>query len=386
MRTFPGRNGTFGFVREHSSHVRLCVVLLVCVSVGVGLSGCGLPGYYGHLISGHTDLMRARQPVADVVAGAATPEPIRHKLVLSEQLREFAQAQLQLPVDDAYSEYVTLDRDWATWNLFAAPPLSLSPKQWCYPVVGCASYRGYFDQARAERDAQKLRDKGFEVYASGAIAYSTLGWFDDPITTPMLAGSDAWFTELLFHELVHRRFYLKGDTRFNESLATAVAREGVRRWLVRNRATGDEVADQLSHDQSLTDAQDSMVRRDAAREHVLALVDETREMLMSLYQSEQTDSVKMALRDEMRADLRQAFSLALAGNPDLAGYRNWFDGPLNNAQLNTFADYEGWVAAFDVMLSGCDGEWPCFWQKVEQIAALPAEQRTAALQSYAWHR
>lgn len=365
-------------VARHS-RVRYVVALLVAVIVGSALTGCRhLPGYYGHLIGGHTDLMRARQPVAQALANPDTPEAIRHKLVLSEQLRRFAQVQLQLPVEGAYSEYVSLDREWATWNLFAAPPLSLSPKQWCYPVVGCASYRGYFDQARAERYAQTLREQGFEVYAGGAIAYSTLGWFDDPLTTPMLAGSDAWFAELLFHELVHRRFYLKGDTRFNESLATAVAREGVRRWLGQ--------ADQVRDDSAVKEAQDSMLRRDAAREHVMALVDETREMLMSLYQSEQTDSDKIAQRDEMRAELRQAFSLALAENPDLAGYQRWFEGPLNNAQLNTLADYEGWVASFDVMLSGCEGEWPCFWQEVEQIAALPAEQRTAALQSYAWHR
>lgn len=384
MRTSPEHNGFVSGYRKGCT--RLCAAMLAVAIATITLTGCHLPGYYGHLIGGHTELMRARQPLADVLANPATPESIQHKLVLSEQLRQFAQVQLHLPVDGAYSEYVTLDRDWATWNLFAAPPLSLSPKQWCYPVVGCASYRGYFDQMRAERDAQKLRDQGLEVYAGGAVAYSTLGWFNDPITTPMLAGSDVWFIELLFHELVHRRFYLKGDTRFNESLATAVAREGVRRWLAHDKAAGDEVRNQVSHAQALKEAEDSMLRRDAAREHVLALVDETREMLMSLYQSEQTDSDKMALRDEMRADLRQAFSVALADNPDLSGYQRWFDGPLNNAQLNTLADYEGWVAAFDVMLWGCGGEWPCFWQKVEQIARLPAEQRTAQLQSYASHR
>jgi predicted aminopeptidase len=356
---------------------RCCVALLAAILVGSALTGClHLPGYYGHLIGGHTKLMRAREPITQVLANPTTPDPIRHKLALSEPLRQFAQEQLLLPVEGAYSEYVSLDREWATWNLFAAPPLSMSPKQWCYPVVGCANYRGYFDQARAERDAQTLRKQGLEVYAGGAIAYSTLGWFDDPLTTPMLAGSDAWFAELLFHELVHRRFYLKGDTRFNESLATSVAREGVRRWLALGGAS----------DSALKEAQDSMRRRDAAREHVLALVNEAREMLMSLYQSKQADSDKIALRDEIRAELRQAFALALAENPDLAGYQSWFDGPLNNAQLNTLADYEGWVVSFDVMLSGCDGEWSCFWQKVEQVAALPTEQRTAALQSYAWHR
>lgn len=331
------------------------------------LAGCQL-GYYSHLVGGHTRLMLDREPVEELLARDDLSSELRQRLQLAQQLRSFAARELALPVEGAYADYVALERDWITWNLFAAPPLSLQPHNWCYPMIGCANYRGYFDQARAGRDAEKLRGKGLEVYASGAIAYSTLGWFDDPLTTPMLAGSEFWFAELLFHELAHRRFYLKGDTRFNESLATSVARAGVRRWLA-------------SEPQRLAEAAMQMAQHAAARQQVLELVAGTCTALEALYASTLPEADKLARRDALRAELRQRYQAALAENPALAGYQRWFDGPLNNAQLNTLADYEGWVPAFDAVLAACDGDWACFWTEVERIADLPAEQRQALLET-----
>lgn len=332
------------------------------------LTGCQL-GYYAHLAGGHTRLMLDRVPVDEVLAGDDLPPELRQRLQLAQQLRAFAASELALPVGGAYADYVALERDWITWNLFAAAPLSLEPYRWCYPVIGCANYRGYFDQARAGRDAEKLRGKDLEVYASGAIAYSTLGWFDDPLTTPMLAGSELWFAELLFHELAHRRFYLKGDTRFNESLATAVARAGVRRWLA-------------TEPQRLAEAGRQMAAHEAARQQVLELVAAARTALDALYASPLPEADKLARRDALRAGLRQDYQAALAENPGLAGYQRWFAGPLNNAQLNTLTDYEGWVPGFDAVLAACDEDWACFWQEVERIADLPAEQRQALLEKH----
>jgi len=343
--------------------VKRPTVLLLSLLLG----GCQL-GYYGHLVSGHRQLMAARVPVAQVLEDPQLSPEIRHKLELSRTLRDFAATALALPVEDAYSDYVALGRDWATWNLFAAPPLSLAAKQWCYPIVGCASYRGYFDQQRADRDADKLRANGLEVYAGGAIAYSTLGWFDDPLTTPMLAGSDAGFAELLFHELAHRRFYLKGDTRFNESLATAVGRAGARQWLV---SQGQDEAPLLAR----------FAEREAARQQVLGLVGNTRDALSRLYQSDLEDAEKQQRRDQLRAQLRRDYLDALAVTPALAGYRHWFDGPLNNAQLATLADYEALVPGFNALLEQCEDDWACFWQAVERIAAEPAEQRNHRLEN-----
>lgn len=330
------------------------------------LTGCQA-GYYWHLARGHTALMRERVPVETVIADPATPEALRERLAHVDGMLSFAEQALALPVDDAYRTFVALERGVVVWNLFAAPALSLTPETWCFPIAGCSSYRGYFDMARAERDAQRMREQGLDVYGGGAIAYSTLGWFSDPLTTPMLRGTDADVAELLFHELAHRRFYLPGDTRFNESLATSVGREGARRWLA---AHGDP---------SLMSAlQDS----ERARARVIELVQAARGELATLYASPASESAQRAVKATIQARLREDYRAALALDPSLAPYQRWFDGPLNNAQLNTLSDYNQWVPAFDALLLHCGGQWPCFWREVARLADLPAPARTAQLNQW----
>ncbi|MBZ2189758.1 aminopeptidase [Alcanivorax sp. JB21] len=328
------------------------------------LSGCQA-GYYLHLAKGHTDLMRERVPVARVLADPQTPAALRERLQRADDMLVFAETALALPVDDAYRTYVALERGFVVWNLFAAPAYSLTPKTWCFPVAGCTSYRGFFDLERAAREAEALRQQGYDVYEGGAVAYSTLGWFADPLTTPMLAGDDAQIADLLFHELAHRRFYLKGDTRFNESLATSVGREGARRWLARH---GDPAL--------VVDMRQS----ERLRQQMLSLVAEAREALAILYDSESDEAVLAAGKAAVQAQLRRSFELAKEDEPALARYARWFAGPLNNAQLNTFSDYNQWVSGFDAVLLRCGGGWGCFWQEVERIAALPAQQRTRVMQ------
>lgn len=326
----------------------------------LSLTGCQ-SGYYWHLWRGHQTLMSARQPVADALADPALTESQQQQLQLSRALLRFAEQQLALPVGDAYQQYVPLERDWVVWNLFAAPAYSLSAKQWCYPLVGCAAYRGYFDRQRADKAAAQLRDEGLDVYGSGAIAYSTLGWFADPLTSVMLQGDTLWFSELLFHELVHRRYYRNGDTRFNESLATAVAREGVRRWLA---AHGDPAqAPQL-------------LARDAARQAFLALIADTRAALSSVYQSALAEPQMAQRKAAIIADLRRRYAKAREALPALAGYAEFFAGPLNNAQLNAVSDYHDRVPEFEQLLLDCGGRWPCFWQRVDTLPDSIVEEST----------
>lgn len=336
--------------------VSRAAILLLWVS----LSGCQA-GYYLHLAKGHTDLMRERVPVAEVLADPQTPVAVRERLRRTEDMLVFADTELALPVGDTYRTYVALERSAVVWNLFAAPAYSLTPLTWCFPVAGCTSYRGFFDLERAAREAEALREQGYDVYQGGAVAYSTLGWFADPLTTPMLAGNEAQVADLLFHELAHRRFYLKGDTRFNESLATSVGQEGARRWLA---AEGDPglMADR--------------VLADRLRQRVLTWVAEAREALAILYDSDADEAALASGKATVQAQLRASFEQARQDEPALDRYAGWFAGPLNNAQLNTFSDYNQWVGGFDSVLLRCGGYWECFWQEVERIATLPAQQRT----------
>lgn len=323
------------------------------------LSGCQA-GYYGHIASGHLSLMADRQPVEQVLETGVLSQHQRQQLLLSQQLLTFAGKRLDLPVKKVYRDYVSLPEDWVVWNLFAAPEFSFAPHRWCYPLIGCAGYRGYFSVARAERERQRLEDKGLQVYGAGAIAYSTLGWFRDPLTSAMLQGDELWLAELLFHELVHRRFYLKGDTRFNESLATAVAREGLRRWLA---AEGDPAQITV------------LTERDQARQAFLALVADARKELDQLYRAGLTAAQMRQAREQVIAGLRRRYAEARQALPALAGYADWFAGPLNNAQLNMVSDYHDQVPLFDATLLACGGDWQCFWREVERLAKLPATER-----------
>jgi predicted aminopeptidase len=333
--------------------------VVLTLTVCMLMAGCQA-GYYGHLARGHMALMSAREPVDKVLARQALTDHQRSQLLLSQSLLEFADRELALPASKVYRHYVPLQQEWVVWNLFAAPEFSLTPYQWCYPVAGCAGYRGYFNPERAHRDARRLEQQGLDVHGAGAIAYSTLGWFRDPLTSAMLLGDDLWFAELLFHELVHRHYYLKGDTRFNESLATAVAREGVRRWLAHHGDPG-RVA--------------RLEERDQARAAFLSLVSSTRDALQTLYQSGMTEQQMRVRKASIIQQLRDEYQEALSVQPGLAGYREWFAGPLNNAQLNMVSDYHDQVPLFDAALLACGGHWPCFWAEVERLARLAPEQR-----------
>lgn len=336
------------------------IVLLGCLT----LSGCQA-GYYWHLVQGHGALMADRKPVAEVLADESRPEPERQRLEQARAILTFAEDELNLPVGDSYRDYVALERDWVVWNLFAAPEFAMEPRSWCYPVAGCVTYRGYFDRQAAEEQAGRLRARGLDVYGAGAAAYSTLGWFEDPLTTPMLAREPAALAELLFHELAHRWLYVSGATRFNESLATALAAEATRRWLAHR---GD--AEAIRTWRARASASRTVTRRVRA----------TRRALKKLYARDLAPGTMRKHKRARQQELRDWYERARSREPALEAWKNWFDGPLNNAQLNTVLDYNDHVPAFDQVLLNCGGHWRCFRERVAELADMNARHRTRTLE------
>jgi predicted aminopeptidase len=208
---------------------RLIVVACVCLAVLLThLQGC----FYAQAVRGHMEVMQSRRPVDEILADPSAPADLKERLLLIQEARQFAVDELELPDNDSYTSYSDLERDYVVWNVFAAPEFSLKPKQWCFPVAGCVAYRGYFSRESAEKHAEGLRADGYDVAVGGVAAYSTLGKFADPVLSTMMRWSDAQLVATLFHELAHQLLYVKGDTQFNESFASAVADIGIRRWLV----------------------------------------------------------------------------------------------------------------------------------------------------------
>jgi predicted aminopeptidase len=333
------------------------------------LAGCATVGYYGQVVQGHFALLAAARPIAEWVGDPATPQTLRERLLRAKEIRRFAAAALALPDNRSYTEYADLKRPAAVWNVFAAPELSLELKTWCYPVLGCAGYRGYFDRSDADAMAAALRAAGYDVNVAPVPAYSTLGWFSDPLLNTFIFAPDAELARLVFHELAHQVVYARDDTPFNESFATAVEREGVRRWL---SAHGDD---------SQRAAYAAFAQR---REEFLALLLAHRRRLADVYASAEPDQAKRAAKQTILSELQQQYrQLRDERWNGFAGYDRFFSQQLNGAHLAAVGAYNDWVPAFEAMLAELGGDLPAFYAQVRRLGALDKPARIAALRRLA---
>ncbi|QXH35793.1 aminopeptidase [Pseudomonas muyukensis] len=336
---------------------------LVPVALGVLLSGCSSLAYYGQLAEGQWQLLRARQPVDKVIADPATGPLLRQHLQVAQQARVFASEQLKLPDNRSYRVYADLGRPYVVWNLFATPELSLQPVTHCFPIAGCVAYRGYYQQGAARGAAALLRADGLDVYVGGVEAYSTLGWFDDPILSSMVGWGDERLATVIFHELAHQRFYVQDDTAFNESFASFVEQEGTRQWRAARGLAATEAAS------------------GAQREQFIRLVLASRERLQAIYAGPLDDPgkrlAKQAEFERLRREYREVRDRDWAGD---RRFDAWIHGPMNNAKLLPFGLYDQWVPAFSQLFKDVGEDWLRFYQRVEELGRMPIDRRKAQLQ------
>jgi predicted aminopeptidase len=341
--------------------LRLAPVALLLVSLG----GCATVSYYTQAVSGQIELLNKRRPIPEVLQDPAVSDDVKRKLTLVQAARDFALRELALPDNGSYTSYADLGRPYAVWNVFAAEEFSVEPRQWCFPVAGCVAYRGYFAKEAAEAFAAELRAQGLEVYVAGVAAYSTLGWFADPVPSTLLARPDPELAALLFHELTHQRLYVADDSEFNESLATVVELEGARRWL---QARGEAAA------------QAAFTQRRMARDEFSARVLQLREALRALYAGVQTVEEKRAARrvlfDSFRRDIATLKTTRWQG---YTGFDAWVTTALNNAKLATIGVYYRDRAALEQLLANEGGDFRRFFSVAEALAKLTKDERRQRL-------
>lgn len=337
------------------SQIHLVLLLLT------GLQGCTTIGYYGQAVGGHMSLMMRGQPVQSVAADPQTAPALTQKLAVAVAARNFAREALELPVGNTFSEYVTLDHPWVVVNLVAVPELALEPHQWCYPVVGCQAYRGYFNLERAHKEQARFAEQGYDTLLGAVTAYSTLGWFDDPLHTGFTDLAEDRMVALIFHELAHRVVYIKKDTAFNESFATAVELEGLRLWLEREKSPSGfaQALLRLEH-----------------RNRTLALVNDTSNRLKELYQQQGQLDVEL-LRQQKASilnELARQYATLSRDYPEPGP----FGAPpvqLNNANVALFQQYNQHVPAFRQLLRDHGEDFGHFFQAVEALSRqAPAER------------
>ncbi len=344
---------------------RALLLLAGSFVAALGLSGCGTIRFYRQAMDGQAEILRKARPVSQVVEDRQTGPELKRKLALAQEVVRFAREQLDLPTEGRYDRYKDLHRKYVTWVVYAAPEFSLEGKKWWYPVVGSLKYRGFFSEAAAKEEAVALKARGYDVFAGGVEAYSTLGWFHDPILNTFLNTNDAQFAELLFHELTHVKLFIPGDTDFNEAFATANSEAAVRRWLA---AKGDRKA---------LENYDAELEKDR---QVIRLLLDTREKLKRLYEGPAIGAAAMrsrktAIFDELRVDYVR-LSRQWGGR---SRYDRTFAMPWNNARLNTVATYYDLVPGFERLLKANGGDPKRFYAAVQALGKLSQKERRAAL-------
>jgi predicted aminopeptidase len=337
----------------------LALLLLLAV-----VTGCASPGYYLHAVSGQIEILKKHRPVEEVLNDPATTPKTRQQLKLVQRLRDFASQELGLPDNRSYRSYADLERPFAIWNVFATPELSLAPKQWCFVFAGCVSYRGYFAREQAEKFTADLKRDGYDVYVGGVPAYSTLGWFNDPLLNTFINRTEADLAGLLFHELTHQVLYVSGDSAFNESFATVVELEGVKRWFERHGTTQQ------------AEAYRQKIRR---RGQFTVLVLKHKARLAEIYASSSSDAEKRTAKTRVFVELRSDYTALKANWGGQADYDKWFSQDLNNAHLAAIGLYHQHVAAFQKLLALHRDDLTAFYRSVEEIAKLPKAERATAL-------
>ena len=330
------------------------LVLALCVST----SGC----YYLQAAAGQWQVVKKRESIETVIEDQSTPTQLAERLVLVQQARTFSVDELALPDNRSYRSYADIERDYVVWNVFAAPEFSLEPRRWCFPIAGCVSYRGYFSRQAAYDESERLAKKGFDVTVGGVSAYSTLGNFDDPVLSSMMRWDDLQLVAVLFHELAHQVLYVKGDTGFNESFATAVEEFGMQRWLS-SRGQHDDIV--------------AYRERRELRQDLMALVAGARDDLRTVYAVADSDEEKRRQKKARLEQLARAASERLEqSGRDPA---SWRSGELNNARLVSMALYEGRLPAFRALLADCNEDLRCFYAQAGALAKLKKPARDAAL-------
>ncbi|MDE0981915.1 MAG: aminopeptidase [Gammaproteobacteria bacterium] len=333
--------------------------LLVLLSIA--LVSCETVGYYSQAARGQLTIVFGREDIQQLLkAQQDLPDELVEKFAKVMAIREFAEIELGLPVGGNYSSYVDIEREHVVWNVFAAPEFSVDPVNWCHPIAGCVAYRGYFSEQSALSYAAKLEEDGFDVYTGGVDAYSTLGWFEDSLLSTVLNRADYQLAGLIFHELAHQLVYLPSNTTFNESFATAVEREGVRRWLTKSNEVSNIDAALLGYDR---------------QQQFVDLVADYRDRFESLYKQETNEPSMRSQKLELQQALREEYAALKLQWQGYEGYDGWFSESLNNAQLSTVASYNDLLPFFAAVFEKSNQDFSAFYAEVSRLADLPEQER-----------
>ena len=330
-------------------------------------TGCQTIAYYSQAAKGQAQVLFGQKRISGMIKDPEVSLKLKDRLKLVLELRKFARNELKMNPKGNYLKYRNLNRKYVLWVVYAAPPLSVKLKTWWYPVAGKFTSRGFFAEADARKFAADLQEEGMDVYVGGAPAYSTLGWFNDPVLNTFIHYPDADLAELIFHELAHHHLFVSGDATFNESFATAVAQIGVARWLKTNRGT---------------EQHDVYLARCDRRHNLSELLAVSRSNLKKLFSSNKTEQEKREGKKELIAALKKDLVALSESDPAYRKLAVWARRTINNAVLGARSVYHRRVPAFYALYEQNDQDMEAFLKEVEKIARLQKKERDSLLAEY----
>jgi len=345
--------------KNSSKHLLLAGISLLMIS-------CSSMQYYSSLLHGHAEVLNSAREIEDVLADKNTNEITRLKLEEFKVAREFAISELYLPDSGSYRHYADIGRKYVVWNVIATQELSVAPKEWCFLVVGCVQYRGYYSLEDAQAYASQLEAEDYDVYVAGVSAYSTLGWFDDPLLNTMMYRKSEDRINLLFHEMAHQKIYIKNDSKFNEAFATAVANEGVHRWHL-SKGQNDRSVQYKSYLEN--------------KSKFYKLLRESRETLEEIYQSKIADDQKRILKKNTFSKLKEKYHKLKQENPSI-NFDAWMNRDLNNAHLALISTYNAYLPYFEQKIASHEGNFELFYREINKIAQYEPSKRKQIMSGY----
>ncbi|MFT5211857.1 MAG: putative aminopeptidase [Flavobacterium sp.] len=360
--------------------------LIVALVALIFLSGCSNFGYYTQAVFGQMELLSARRGLADVVSDEAVSEKVKARIQLAQEILAFAEDEIGLPVENTFTTYADIGRPYVVWNVFVAKSYSTKLETFCFPVAGCVGYKGFFDKNDAREFSETFQNSGFDTYLGGVAAYSSLGWFSDPLLNTFIHRSDEGLAALIFHELAHKILYVKDDTQFNESFATTVERFALQKWL---ESRGQDPA------------YVKYIEGQQRQAEVIELILQVRDKLELIYEDEKDEEEKVEEEKEEQEGVKQkhndkssplmaqnkADALALLRKDYQVLHDAWLEGnefefwmknDINNAKLGAIGAYQGWVSNLTHLLESSEN-FDAFILKAKALGKLTPSVREAAL-------
>jgi predicted aminopeptidase len=344
--------------------MRQWLVRLFTISLVLTSTGCAQLSYYAQATQGQLGLVASAKHIDQWLADPKVSDQLKQRLTRTKKIRKFAVQELDLPDNGSYTRYAELNRPYVVWNVIATPELSMKPVQWCFPIAGCVDYRGYYRKEDAQRFAHDLRSQGYEVRVSGVPAYSTLGWFDDPVLSTFIAYPEAEVARMLFHELAHQVAYAPGDTPFNESFATTVESIGVEQWLDKH---------------GNPDSRERYREFRQRKRDFIDLLTQHRQRLEEVFATDISDDEKRNQKALVITSLKRAYHQIRDEKwGGYSGYDQWFNEPITNAHFVLVATYEELVPAFQA-LHAKSGSMKKFYANVQAMAKQDKARRRERL-------